>query len=62
MCRNVKYFTKLVRSKGYWKISVVTADIHKTMFMSTPDGSYEFVKMPFGMINSGATLETGIRK
>ena len=36
-------------------------DIHKTAF-STPDGLYEFLRMPFGMVNSGATLTRAIRK
>ena len=28
----------------------------------TPDGSYEFLKMPFGMINSAATLKRAMKK
>ena len=28
----------------------------------TPDGQYEFTRMPFGMVNSGATLVRGLRK
>jgi hypothetical protein len=56
-----KYLTKLDLSKGYWQIPVATEDIPKTEFV-TPDGSYEFVRMPFGMMNSGATLVRGIRK
>ena len=27
-----------------------------------PDGSYEFLKMPFGMINSAATLKRAMKK
>ena len=56
-----KYLTKLDLSKGYWQIPVAAKDIPKTAFV-TPDGTYEFVKMPFGMINSGATLVRGLRK
>ena len=56
-----KYLTKLDLSKGYWQIPVAAKDIPKTAFV-TPDGSYEFVKMPFGMMNSGATLVRAIRK
>ena len=56
-----KYFTKLDLSKGYWQIPVRKEDISKTAFV-TPDGHYEFIKMPFGMVNSGATLVRGMRK
>ena len=43
------YLTKLDLSKGYWQIPVAAEDIPKTALV-TPDGSHEFVKMPFGMI------------
>ena len=36
-------------------------DVHKTAFV-TPDGQYEFTRMLFGMVNSGATLVRGLRK
>lgn len=49
-----KFFTRIDLSKGYWQISIPEEDIPKTAFV-TPDGSYEFLKMPFGMINSAAT-------
>ena len=35
--------------------------MHKTAFV-TPDGQYEFTRMPFSMVNSGATLVRGLRK
>ena len=35
-------------------------DVHKTTF-SSPDGSYQFLRMPFGMVNSGATLMRAMR-
>nr|XP_006823664.1 PREDICTED: uncharacterized protein LOC100372741 [Saccoglossus kowalevskii] len=56
-----KYFTKVDLSKGFWQVPVAGEDIHKTAFV-TPDGTYEFLKMPFGMMNSGATLVRGVRK
>ena len=51
-------FSKLDLSKGYWQIPVVEEDV-KTTFV-TPDGK-EFIQMPFGMKNSGATLVQGLR-
>ena len=35
--------------------------MHKTAFV-TPDGQYEFTRMPFGMVNSGTTLVRELRK
>ena len=56
-----KYYSKIDLSKGYWQIPVVEEDIEKTAFI-TPDGTYDFLRMPFGMKNSGATLVRGMRK
>ena len=36
-------------------------DVQKTAFV-TPDGQYEFMRMPFVMVDSGATLVRGLRK
>ncbi len=59
--RNDRFFTKIDLSMGYWQVPVPPGDIHKTAF-PTPDGVCEFLRMPFGMVNSGATLTTAIRK
>ena len=56
-----KFFSKIDLSKGYWQFPVAEEDISKTAFV-TPDGKYEFLRMPFGMKNSGATLVRGLRK
>ena len=50
-----KFFTKLDFTKGYWQIPVRRCDIPKTAFV-TPEGHYEFLRMPFGMMNSGASF------
>ena len=59
--RNDRFFTKIYLSRGYWQVPVAPRDIHKTTF-STPDGVYECLRIPFGMVNSGATLTRAIRK
>ena len=56
-----KYLSKIDLTKGYWQIPVAPEDVHKTAFV-TPDRQYEFTRMPFGMVNSGATLVRGLRK
>ena len=56
-----KFYSKIDLSKGYWQISIPDEDIQKTALL-TPDGSYEFLKMPFGMINSAATLKRAMKK
>ena len=58
---NDRYFTTIDFTKGYWQIPVADADIHKTAFV-THDGTFEFVKMPFGMINSSAIFVCAMRK
>ena len=55
-----RYFTKLDFTKGYWQIKVRSEDIPKTAFV-TPDGQFEFLKMPFGMVNAGATYVRSMR-
>ena len=46
-----KFYSKIDLTKGYWQIAIPEEDIPKTAFV-TPDKLYEFLKMPFGMINS----------
>ena len=56
-----KYYSKIDISKLYWQIPVAEEDIEKTAFV-IPDGTYDFLRMPFGMKNSGATLVREMRK
>ena len=46
-----KYYSKIDLSKAYGQIPVAEEDIEKTVFI-TPDGTYDFLKMLFGMKNS----------
>ena len=54
------YFSKIDLNKGYWQIPVAEEDAKKTAFVTT-DGNYEFIRMPFEMKNSSATLVWGLR-
>ena len=56
-----KYLSEIDLTKGYWQIPVAPEDVHKTAF-GTSDGQYEFLRMPFGMVNSRATLIRGLKK
>ena len=56
-----KFFTKIDLSKGYWQIPVDAKSKHLTAF-STTEGTYQFRKMPFGMVNSGSTFNRMMRR
>ena len=57
----MKYLSKIDLTKGNWQIPVAPEDVYKTVFV-TPDGQYEFLRMTFGMVNSGTTLVQGLKK
>ena len=51
-----KYFTSVDMFKGFWQVPVRDEDIEKTAFI-TPSGLYEWLHMPMGRMNSGATFQ-----
>jgi hypothetical protein len=58
--KNDKYFTKIDLAKGYWQIPMEEKSKEKTSFV-TPNGSYQFTRMPFGLVNSGSTFNRMMR-
>ena len=57
----MKYLSKIDLAKAYWQIPAAPEDVYKTAFV-TADGQYEFLRLPYGIVNSGATLVCGLKK
>lgn len=61
MLNGNKYYTSLDLASGYYQIPLRAECRHLTAFV-TPDGLYQFKKMPFGLVNSPAVFQRTINK
>lgn len=54
-----KYYTTLDLASGYYQIPMSETSRHLTAFI-TPDGHFEFNRMPFGLANAPSTFQRAI--
>lgn len=49
--KNITRYSSLDMATGFHQIRIESASVHRTAFV-TPEGHYEYLKMPYGLTNS----------
>ena len=58
--KNDEWYSLFDLTKGYWQIPIERNSQNKTCFV-TPNGSYCYLKLAFGLVNAAATLNRMMR-
>jgi hypothetical protein len=51
-----KIFTSLDLTQGYHQVKIAEKDVYKTAFCTSECGSYEYLRVPFGLKTSSSAL------
>lgn len=55
------FYTTLDMAQGYHQVPMHDGSVHKTAFV-TPDGHYEYLRVPFGLANAPAVFQKVVNK